>query len=271
MSTNSDSVSPENWTEEKRRRVSSLLLRNRPAATDLMHSAGMQPDRWQTELLLSAAPRILMLCSRQTGKSTVAATLAAFEAVHRPGSLTLLLSPSLRQSAEIFRKTNDILRTAPGAPRPIGDSALRVELANGSRVISLPGSEATVRGFSAVSLLVVDEAARVPDSLFHAIKPMLAVSNGRLVALSTPWSKAGFFYDAWTSSEPWERYTVRAVDCPRIAPSFLAEEKRALPDSVFQREYLAEFTDSEDAYFRDSDITAALDSFVAPLLLEGER
>lgn len=271
MPTSSNSVSPENWTEEKRRRVSSLLLRNRPAATDVMHAAGLQPDPWQRDFLLSDAPRIALLTARQCGKSTAAAALAAFEAAYKPESLTLLLSPSLRQSAEIFRKVADVLRTVPNGPRPVGDSALRVELANGSRVISLPGSEATVRGFSAVGLLIVDEAARVPDSLFHAIKPMLAVSHGRLVALSTPWSKAGFFYDAWTSSEQWERFRVTAADCPRIAPDFIEEERRYLPPSVFAREYEATFTDSEDAFFRDTDIAAALESFVEPLLLEGEE
>ena len=245
-----------------------MLARLRPKATDLMRAAGIQPDPWQRDVLLSAAPRSLLLCSRQAGKSTTVAALAAFEAVFKPGSLTLLLSPSLRQSAELFRKVLDFYRAVPGAPRPTADSALRMELGNGSRVVSLPGSEETVRGYSAVDLLVVDEAARVPDSLYHGVRPMLAVSGGRLVALSTPWAKAGWYYSAWTSPEPWERYRITATDCPRISRAFLDEERRSLPPAVFAREYEATFTDAEDAYFRDSDIERALDAYVEPLFPE---
>jgi hypothetical protein len=260
----------ENWTETKRRKAADLLLQLRPKPTDVMRAAGLAPDPWQRDLLLSDAPRVLVLSARQAGKSTTVAALAAFEALYRPGSLTLLLSPSLRQSAELFRKVTDFYRALPGTPRLVLDSTLRMELPSGSRVVSLPGTESTIRGYSKVNLLIVDEAARVPDPLYHSVRPMLAVSGGRLVSLSTPWAKAGWYYDSWQSSEAWERYTVRAVDCPRVPAVFLAEERRALPPSVFQREYEATFTDSEDAYFRDSDITAALSSFVAPLLLEGE-
>jgi len=233
-----------------------------------MRAAGLQPDGWQRDLLLlSDAPRVLVLTSRQAGKSTTVAALAAFEAIFRPGSLTLLLSPSLRQSAELFRKVASFYGAIPGAPRLVLDSTLRMELPSGSRVVSLPGTESTIRGYS-VDLLVVDEAARVPDSLYHGVRPMLAVSGGRLVALSTPWAKAGWYHAAWTSSEPWERFRVTAADCPRIPAAFLEEERRALPPSVFAREYEATFTDSEDAYFRDSDIERALSSYVEPLFAE---
>lgn len=245
-----------------------MLARLRPRPTDLMRAAGLAPDPWQRDALLSDSSRVLFLTTRQAGKSTTVGALAAFEAVFKPGSLTLLLSPSLRQSAELFRKVLDFYRAVPGAPRPTSDSALRMELANGSRVVSLPGSEETVRGYSKVDLLIVDEAARVPDSLYHGVRPMLAVSGGRLVALSTPWAKAGWYYSAWTSSEPWERFRVTAADCPRIPVTFLDEERRALPPSVFAREYEATFTDSEDAYFRDSDIERALSAYVEPLFPE---
>ena len=235
-----------------------------------MRAANLAPDPWQRDLLLSDAPRVLVLSSRQAGKSTTVAALAAFEALYRPGSLTLLLSPSLRQSAELFRKVTDFYRALPGAPRLVLDSTLRMELQTGSRVVSLPGTESTIRGYSKVDLLVVDEAARVPDELYHSVRPMLAVSGGRLVSLSKKKKKAGWYYDAWTGDEPWERFRVTATDCPRVPAAFLAEERRALPPSVFEREYMAEFTDAEDSYFRDSDITAALSAFVEPLLLEGE-
>src|SRR5712671_6642985 len=141
-----------------------------------MSQAGMPPDEWQEKLLRARLPRTLLLCSRQSGKSTVTAAMAFHEALFYRGSLVLLLSPSLRQSQELFRKVTD-LRTKLGDPVAVKEeSALRVEFKNGSRIVALPGTEETVRGFSGVSLLVVDEAARVADPLYFAIRPMLAVS-----------------------------------------------------------------------------------------------
>ena len=156
-----------------------------------MERAGMPPDPWQRRLLRSRAERVLLLCSRQSGKSTVTAAMALHEVLFRPKSLVLLLSPSLRQSQELFRKVTDF-RNRLGEPVPVAEeSALRVELQNGSRIVALPGTEETVRGFSGVRLLVVDEAARVDDPLYFSIRPMLAVSGGRMVCLTTPFGKTG--------------------------------------------------------------------------------
>jgi hypothetical protein len=38
--------------------------------------------------------------------------------------------------------------------------------------------EDTIRGFSAVSMLVIDEASRVSDEMYEALRPMLAVGDG---------------------------------------------------------------------------------------------
>ena len=67
-------------------------------------------------------------------------------------------------------------------PRGDGDNAISLQLPNGSRIVGLPGKEATVRGFSAVSLLLIDEAARVEDAMYKALRPMLAVGGWGFVA-----------------------------------------------------------------------------------------
>jgi hypothetical protein len=140
---------------------------------------------------------------------------------------------------------------------PTAESALRLELANGSRVISLPGTEATVRGFSGVDLLVIDEASRVEDALYHAVTPMLATSNGRLIALSTPYGKRGWWSDAWHSPEPWYRVEVPATMCPRISPHFLEDAKRSMGDWWFDQEFMCQFMDAETQAFSSDDIDAA--------------
>ncbi len=231
-----------------------------------MSAAGMAPDHWQQRVLCSRASRLLMLCSRQSGKSQVAGALAVREALLRPGSLTLLLSPTLRQSGELFRDKVMRLFQLLGSPMATTqETQLTVRLANGSRIVSLPGEERTIRGYSGVALLVVDEAARVDDDLYRAVRPMLAVSRGRLVVLSSAYAKSGWFYQEWVEGHAFERYKVTASQCPRISPEFLADERMALGDRWYAMEYECEFGDLIGAVFRQEDIDAMFADDVPPL------
>ncbi len=238
-------------------------------ASLLARRAGIIPDDWQTGILRSDAKQMILNCSRQSGKSTICAVLAVHEAVYTPDSLTLLLAPSLRQSQELFRKVKDILTAlhSPLSPQIAEESSLRLELDNGSRIISLPGTEATVRGFSSVGLLVVDEAAVCDDALFFAIKPMLAVSGGRIALLSTPRGRRGFFYDTWTNgASDWMRTRITASECPRISPEWLENEKRTMPDFWYRQELECEFTETVDSVFGFDDIERAVSSDVKALI-----
>ena len=163
------------------------------------------PDPLQASVLDSSAPRGILLCSRQWGKSTVSAIKAVHRAWTVPGSLILVSSPSERQSAEWMRKAAHFVHILRVRPRGDGANAQSILLPNGSRIVGLPGAEATVRGFSAVSLLLIDEAARVPDDLYRALRPMLAASSsGGLWLMSTPYGKRGFFYDEWSAGLGWD-------------------------------------------------------------------
>ncbi|CAN5680161.1 hypothetical protein BH23GEM10_BH23GEM10_17910 [soil metagenome] len=226
---------------------------------------GIELDPWQADLLLSDAKRHLLLCSRQSGKSTTTGILALHEAIYAAPALILLVSPSQRQSAELFRKVIEYLHALDGAPEVTLESVLRLELANGSRIIALPGSEATTRGYSAASMVIIDEASRVPDALVAAIRPTLATSNGRLVALTTPAGKRGWFHEQWTRGEGWERTRITADDCPRISAEFLADERRELGEFMYGQEYLCEFYDAETSVFSTELIERALSADVLPL------
>lgn len=240
--------------------VKDLLMALDPV--ELAHFTGLDADPWQARLLRSTASRVLLNCSRQAGKSTMSATLAVHTAIYQPRSLVLLLSPSLRQSQELFKKALACYQAVAGAMPSVTESALRLELENGSRIVSLPGNEETVRGFSGVKLLIVDEAARVTNDLYLAVRPMLAVSGGRLLALSTPFGTRGWWYEAWHSQEAWERYEVPARLCPRIPPQFLAEERRAMGEWWFAQEYECRFLDGETQPFRREDVARAFEEVV---------
>jgi hypothetical protein len=221
----------------------------------ILEARGIPPDPWQREFLLSADRQILLNCSRQSGKSTAVSALALHTALFTAGALVLLLSPSQRQSSEIFRKVLDAYK-ALGKPLPARrQTQLRLELANGSRVLCLPGREGTIRSFGGVNLLVLDEAARIPDDLYRSVRPMLAVSQGRLVALSTPFGQRGWFWQEWESHGPWKKVRITWRDCPRITPQFIAEETRAMGLSWVQQEYECLFTALEGLVYPDFERT----------------
>lgn len=227
-------------------------------------SLNLDPDPWQVDVLRSPAKRILLNCSRQSGKTTVTSVLALHTALFRPGSLILCLSPTLRQSSELFHNVSQFYSIDATIPSK-AESALKLELENGSRIVSLPGKEQNVRGYAGVSLLIVDEAARVSDDLYYSVRPMLAVSNGRMIALSTPFGKRGWYFKEWSSGLGWQKVSITADQCPRISSSFLQEEKRSMPDAWYRAEYFCKFTEAVDSVFTYDQVQGAMSDSVEPL------
>jgi hypothetical protein len=226
---------------------------------------GVIPDPWQRDFLRSSSDRVLLNCSRQSGKSTMSAVIALHRALYYPGSLVLCLAPTLRQSQELFGKVATFYRDL-GRPVPAqGERKLSLELENKSRIVTLPGSEKTIRGFSDAALLLLDEASRVEDELYYAIRPMLAVSGGSLIMLTTLYGRRGAFYEEWISSHGWERYEVPASQCPRISEEFLEEERSDLPPFIFRQEYECSFEETEDQVFTTDLIDRAVTGEVRPL------
>lgn len=244
----------------------SLLM----AAVDppqIMDAAGQVADPWQRDLLYANDRLILVNCSRQVGKSTTVSAKAVHQSVLKEGALTLILAPSLRQSIELFRKVRQFIKASAVLP-VVKDTVLTVEFRNGSRIIALPGSDGTVRGFSAVDLLIVDEAAFVGDALYRSVRPMLATSRGQMVCLTTPFGKRGFFYEEWVDDRsPARKFSVRWDQCPRIPQDFIEDERRAL-GPFFPQEYEGQFLDLAGAVFPGALIDRAFESGVDLTMLD---
>jgi hypothetical protein len=226
---------------------------------------GLEPDPWQENLLRSTSDRVLLNCCRQSGKSTMAALIALHRALYRPDSLCLILAPAERQAKETFGKVADLYRRLGHSVVPDSHRKLGMKLTNGSRIEALPGTEKTIRGFSGVDLLIMDEAARVEDGLYFAVRPMISVSRGSLLMLSTPAGRRGVFFEDWTEGLGWQRFEITAEECPRISETFLAEERRSLPARIYRQEYECSFENVEDAVFAYEDVQAAISTEVTPL------
>ena len=235
------------------------------AVTWAKDKLSFEADAAQAQVLGADTKRGILNCSRQWGKSTTSAVKAVHHAYFNPNSVILVASPSLRQSAEFLKKAEKAVAQLGIRVRGDGVNQCSIQLPNGSRIIGLPESEGTIRGFSAVSLLMIDEASRVSDDLYYALRPMLAVSSGSLWLMSTPNGKSGFFYREWSSDKDWVRIQATAGECPRIPAAFLAEERETLSDDMYRQEYGCEFMAGEGSLFDEAEITARLSARVKPL------
>ena len=244
-------------------------IQREPGVADWVRGElGFEADPTQTRVLGTRSKRVLLNCTRQWGKSTVTAATAVYEAVKNAGSLTIAVSPTARQSGEFVRKAAEFARRLQMRVKGDGNNEISLAFPNGSRIVGLPGTEATVRGFSAVALLLVDEASRVSDDLYMAVRPMLAVSGGTLWLMSTPHGKRGFFCEAWANGGPtWERVSVKAEDCGRFSADHLEEERRTMGERTYRQEYCCEFADTTSAVFSRDLIEAAFSSDFGPLEL----
>ena len=229
---------------------------------------GFDADPLQTRILNTPGRRGILNCTRQWGKSTTTAAKVVYQAEHEKGSLTIVVNPTARQSGEFVRKAARFMRRLGYPVKGDGDNEISLEFPNGSRIVGLPGMEGTVRGFSAVSLVVIDEASRVSDEMYMAVRPMLAVSGGGLWLMSTPFGKRGFFWEAWEHGGPgWERVRAPATECPRIPKEFLEEERATMSDRWFRQEYLCEFEDVVSGVFGREAVDRAFREDVEALSL----
>jgi hypothetical protein len=245
------SMSPQEKTLAIIRQDPTWLLRQ---ARSYATGDKLVPDEWQLKVISSTANQIILNCSRQSGKTTVVAALALRCGLLTPGATILIVCPSERQSDEVFKKVMDLYYDVGQPIEKSNDMSSELHLTNGTRIIPLPGKQQTVRVYSA-KLLILDEASQIPDSVYEAVRPMLSVSKGRLVALSTPFGKRGWYYWEWTEGKDWERYEVPATRCPRLTPEYLEGEKQK---PGFAREFLCSFEEISNPFFRPEDVARML-------------
>jgi hypothetical protein len=231
---------------------------------------GINLDPWQaSQVSAPAGSRIVCLVHRQAGKTTAGSVAAAHTMIYRsPGSTSLVLAPTQKQSAEFVRRLRENILKA--GQRLKVDNTFGIEIDNGSRCLALPGQDdAGIRGLTiSGGDLVIDEAARVDDRLYDAARPMLIrhARTARLVLLSTAWAKIGFFYRVWSEGNEadWIKIEAKVSECRHISAADIERERRAMPATVFAREYMNQFDSLESRFFSADAIAAAFGGVIGP-------
>jgi len=199
-------------------------------------------DEFQQEILTETESRILILAPRQTGKSTAVAVRVLHEAMTHDDAVILLASASGRQSGQIMEKARKMAKSLSLEILPPPNKCDGFRLANGSEIIALPDSEETIRGFSAPRLIVVDEAAFASEEVFNALEPMLTISNGTFILLSTPNGQSGYFYEQWhAETGPWKKLKGSLDRCPRVNKEAIENIRKTTAKDIFEQEFECKF------------------------------
>jgi hypothetical protein len=209
-------------------------------------------DNWQENLINAENQNIVIRAGRQVGKSTGVALKAFFYAINNPEKTILIIAQAQRAAGLLFEKVKSIFLEI--CPEEIAEepTMTRLVLENKTRIYCLPAGRTgyAIRGYS-VDLLIADEAAYIPDPVWVAVVPMLAVTKGNIILLSTPWGKGGYFYECCFDKD-FLSFHLNSEDCPRIPASFLEKERRRLSKVRYAQEYLGEFVEDYTQFFPTS-------------------
>jgi hypothetical protein len=206
-------------------------------------------------------PHSVLLCARQVGKSTIASYYATWWAYTHPGAVVLIVAAVERQSTLDLEMVRGLVQGHPALAESVVElTQTFVRLENGGRLYSLPaGTEGnTIRGFSA-DLILLDEAARVPEEVFAALLPMVATKpDAKIVLASTPRGRLGFFFEC-TRNPAWRVFRVMAEDSPLVDKAYLEKMERSLAEDIYRMEFRAEFIDEATSAFPYALLDAAED------------
>jgi len=229
-----------------------------------------EPDEWQ-KTLLRTSPTInpedrltLALCGRQSGKSTTTGCIA-YDSFSR-GETVVLTAPSLRQSTELFRRILEFKNTDPFCPPIVRQTQTELEAhpSHGGRIVVVPATD-QARGLTA-DLICADEACFItPDDALTAFFPMRK-ETGRIILLSTPNLRQGYFYDVWSSDKKVRRITARSIDVPRRRAQ-VEFDRSTMSEMTFRREHLVEFVGGGTPLVSWSTLEAATNEEVKALCL----
>lgn len=229
---------------------------------------GQALDPWQQLVMCSEAPALLLLTSRQVGKSHVVSLRAAYRAQYLARRVGVL-SPTLRQSSIVYRRAKSWI-TTDGKAKIERQTLTELEIEGGGAVVAFPGDrpDLSVRG-DTLDDLIVDEASRVKDELIAAATPTVATKPGaNITYLSSPAGQRGAFFRAWSEEDWWHKVTVTADQCSRIDPAFLARERIRLGEQVFSQEYQARFVAAPGGLFDPAALDDIFGQALKPAPLE---
>ena len=228
---------------------------------DIPYYKTLELDNWQKDVLTYDG-NIVLRAGRQIGKSTVIAMKAAQYALKHDSCSVLIISATERQAYLLFMKVYKYIEENMsymirwGKDKP---TKTEIKLLNDSVIRCLPTgvSGIGIRGFT-VDLLIGEEAAFIPQEVWAAVTPMIVTTGGKIILLSTPFGKKGYFYDCFFDPhfKSWHITTEEVAEKRKepmrtLMREYLEREKKRMTRLQYAQEYLGEFVDDLKQLFSD--------------------
>lgn len=199
---------------------------------------------------------IVMLFSRQSGKTILAELLMIESALAKPKQHIFYISPSYSQGRKIFGEICSYLEKTNVIKKRNG-TTLTITFFNGSYIQCFTTQSPTaIRGNTCVGLLVLDECAFMQEVttsgeyLFdNVIYPITKARSPKILFISTPNGKQGKFYEKYLQAVSGETRRTRYVKSTIYDDKFITQEeierlRKETPPLAFQQEFEVEFLDN---------------------------
>ena len=188
---------------------------------------------------------------RQVGKSCLAALLL-IEYALKYKCISVVVEPTQAQSRRLYKQIVDMM-TKTGLVKSANSQLLTIEFTTGSEILFKSAEQKdALRGFTVSGILVIDEAAFIPDEIFEILYPTCDANNAPILVISTPLFCSGEFYelyirgingDSRVISFDWSKYDTSKY----LSKEKLEYYRNTISPLKFKSEYLGEFI-SEGSY-----------------------
>lgn len=209
--------------------------------------------------------RTLVLCwSRQCGKSVFAEIMLLEYMLTRPGTFSAYVSPTFSLGKKVFSEMLKLLNQT-GMIRRSNAGDLTIETINDStlKFFSIESAQ-SIRGHTVSGILIIDEAAYLPDALpngeepwANVLYPLTKARNPKVLVISTPAGRRGFFWDFWNRAEKGEKGLAclkrTIMDDDLATPEQVEDLRSSMPEAAFRQEFMVEFMDDSVSYFKGFD------------------
>jgi len=213
---------------------------------------------YQEKLMKEDADRIIINKSRQIGISSFYAFKSLIGAMN--GKKIIIVSPSEKQSNNFLNYAKEcyvnIVNRLKDRISFVGDGLVRFThedmwFEGGGRMLSLPNSSKTIRGFTGDEV-IMDEVAHIDNAneLYEAVAPMI-IRGGKITLISTPLGENGLFAEYWRGAEAkgFKKVLINYRECPDFTEDKMAVARKSMDELSWRQEYENEFLGTVDAYF----------------------
>jgi PBSX family phage terminase large subunit len=200
------------------------------------------------------------ISARRTGKSYAAAILA-FAKLLEPGQQVMVVAPNFSLSSIIWDYVTDLIKKMNIEVEKFNQKDKIVKLINGStfRLLSANNRDSLIG--RAANLLIIDEAAIIPDDQYFTrdLRPALSTfRDSRCLWISTPRGKGNYLYEYYLRGEDpefpeWGSTLHTWRSNPMLAESDINEARRSSTRALFAQEYECAWTVTEAQIYEHLD------------------